>query len=140
MKERLWIVAPRVGGGGFLRAPSMRAAIWEANQRGWRVYREGWDADDDRTWALEPGAMTERLQPTGSAFELRLDLLVGYDRATEPAAEPIGIVATPARPRPTPPAPPAAPIPAPSPPTPRAAEPTRGAQPPPSTAQRGLFG
>lgn len=127
MKERLWIVAPRVGGGGFLRAPSLRAAVWEANQRGWRVYREGWDADGDRVWAMEPAAMREH----AGRFELCLELLDGYSRATEPEAEAIGVMVTPR---------PAAPKTSETFNPPRPAASPRGAAPPPSQAQRGLFG
>ncbi len=135
MTERRWIVAPRSGyRGGFLRAPSLRAAVWEANERGWRVFRESFDEDGDRVWAMEPGAMVEQ---SDGRFGLRLAVLDGYDRASEPAAESIGLFAAP--PGPVPVALQPARVADPAPmlfPPPRAA-PTKPT--PTGPAQRGLF-
>ena len=137
MSERLWIVAPRSGArGGFLRAPSLRAAVWEANERGWRVFRESFDEDGDRVWAMEPGAMVEQAD---GHFGLRLTVLDGYDRASEPPAESLGVFASPPVAVPKALQPARAPELEPT-PWPALAPPRKPPTTPPAPAQRGLFG
>jgi hypothetical protein len=135
-----WIVAPPQQAGGFLIAPTLQAAVWEAHQRGWRVWREGRDDDGDRRWSIEPQAMVE--DHAARRFVLNLEVIEGYDRASDPPAVGHGVFAVPSAPpvrapSDTQPAP--EPRPAPRPTESRSIDPAPPKA-PPAAAQRLLFG